>query len=62
MPDLLWFPHCCACAVLLQVFCASESVAHEEMRQACFDYLALGGMYSGKRGRPMVLLVFLHSE
>lgn len=30
-----------------QVFCASDNRAHEEMRQACFDYLALGGMYSG---------------
>lgn len=34
----------------VQVFCASDSKAHEEMRQACFDYLALGGVYSGKSG------------
>lgn len=33
-----------------QVFCASDSRAHEEMRQACFDYLALGGMYSSEAG------------
>lgn len=31
-----------------QVFCASDSKAHEEMRQACFDYLALGGVYSSE--------------
>lgn len=31
------------------MFCASDSKAHEEMRQACFDYLALGGVYSGER-------------
>ena len=35
-------------APALQVFCASDSTAHEEMRQACFDYLALGGIYSGE--------------
>jgi hypothetical protein len=35
--------------LLPQVFCASDSRAHEEMRQACFDYLALGGMYSSER-------------
>lgn len=34
----------------LQVFCASDSRAHEEMRQACFDYLALGGIYSCECG------------
>jgi hypothetical protein len=34
---------------LMQVFCASNSRAHEEMRQACFDYLALGGIYSSER-------------
>ena len=31
---------------LLQVFCATGDKAHEEMRQACFDYLSLGGIYS----------------
>lgn len=47
-------PHACStrlvsCPARLpcrQVFCASDSRAHEEMRQACFDYLALGGIYS----------------
>ena len=38
--------HCCLRRP--QVFCASDSRAHEEMRQACFDYLALGGMYSSE--------------
>jgi hypothetical protein len=28
------------------VFCVTGSKAHEEMRQACFDYLSLGGIYS----------------
>ena len=36
---------------LYRVFCASSSTAHEEMRQACFDYLALGGMYSSEWGK-----------
>ncbi len=30
----------------MQVFCAGSARAHEEMRQACFDYLRLGGIYS----------------
>lgn len=50
---------------LYKVFCASDSRAHEEMRQACFDYLALGGMYStgpvsllsGLNPRPSVLVM-----
>jgi squalene monooxygenase len=49
---------------LYKVFCASKSRAHEEMRQACFNYLALGGMYSagpisllgGINPRPSVLV------
>lgn len=49
---------------LYKVFCASDSRAHETMRQACFDYLALGGMYSagpvsllsGLNPRPSVLV------
>jgi len=31
---------------LYKVFCATGDKAHEEMRQACFDYLSLGGIYS----------------
>ncbi|PRW45481.1 arginine--tRNA chloroplastic mitochondrial-like isoform X2 isoform B [Chlorella sorokiniana] len=50
---------------LYKVFCASDSKAHEEMRQACFDYLALGGVYSagpvsllsGLNPRPSVLVM-----
>jgi len=30
----------------LQVFCYDGVAAHEEMRQACFEYLKLGGIYS----------------
>lgn len=30
----------------MQVFCYSGVPAHEEMRQACFEYLKLGGIYS----------------
>ena len=30
----------------LQVFCYNGVAAHEEMRQACFEYLQLGGVYS----------------
>lgn len=49
---------------LYKVFCASGDVAHEEMRQACFDYLQLGGVYSagpisllsGLNPRPSVLV------
>eukprot|EP00798_Chlamydomonas_sp_ICE-L_P022067 gene22067-29132_t len=31
---------------LYKVFCFTGDKAHEEMRQACFDYLSLGGVYS----------------
>lgn len=49
---------------LYSVFCSTGSAAHEEMQQACFDYLALGGMYaagpvsllSGLNPRPSVLV------
>ena len=48
-----------------QVFCYRGSAAHEEMRQACFDYLRLGGWYSagpvsllsGLNPRPSVLVM-----
>ncbi|BDA46860.1 Squalene epoxidase 1 [Coccomyxa sp. Obi] len=50
---------------LYQVFCYRGSAAHEEMRQACFDYLRLGGWYSagpvsllsGLNPRPSVLVM-----
>ncbi|KAL3843821.1 hypothetical protein ACJIZ3_001224 [Penstemon smallii] len=31
---------------LYKVFCASPDLARKEMRQACFDYLSLGGIFS----------------
>ncbi len=31
---------------LYRVFCSTGSTAQEDMRQACFDYLRLGGVYS----------------
>ncbi len=31
---------------VVQVFCYNGVAAHEEMRQACFEYLKLGGIYS----------------
>ncbi|KAJ0700533.1 putative squalene monooxygenase [Helianthus annuus] len=51
---------------LYKVFCASPDPARKEMRQACFDYLSLGGicsqgpisLLSGLNPRPIVL--FLH--
>ncbi|KAK1414582.1 hypothetical protein QVD17_30329 [Tagetes erecta] len=51
---------------LYKVFCASPDPARKEMRNACFDYLSLGGMcsegpislLSGLNPRPLVL--FLH--
>lgn len=50
---------------LYKVFKASKSRAHEEMREACFNYLALGGVYSagpvsllgGINPRPSVLVM-----
>ncbi|XP_073119241.1 squalene monooxygenase SE1-like [Henckelia pumila] len=51
---------------LYKVFCASSDQARAEMRQACFDYLSLGGIFStgpisllsGLNPRPLSL--FLH--
>ena len=48
-----------------QVFCYTGDKAHEVMRQACFDYLRLGGMYSsgpisllsGMNPRPSILVM-----
>lgn len=50
---------------LYQVFCGNGERWSEEMRQACFDYLRLGGVYaegpisllSGLNPRPSVLVV-----
>ncbi|XP_022855568.1 squalene monooxygenase-like [Olea europaea var. sylvestris] len=38
---------------LYKVFCASPDQARKEMRQACFDYLSLGGIFSNG---PVALL------
>ncbi|KAL2231504.1 squalene monooxygenase-like [Sesamum indicum] len=51
---------------LYKVFCASPDPARKEMREACFDYLSLGGIFSegpvsllsGLNPRPLSL--FLH--
>ncbi|KAL3721171.1 hypothetical protein ACJRO7_005915 [Eucalyptus globulus] len=50
---------------LYKVFCASPDPARKEMRQACFDYLSLGGIYSlgpiallsGLNPRPLSLVL-----
>ncbi|XP_075520794.1 squalene monooxygenase SE1-like [Primulina tabacum] len=50
---------------LYQVFCASSDQARAEMRQACFDYLSLGGIFStgpisllsGLNPRPLSLVL-----
>ncbi|PSR99943.1 Squalene monooxygenase [Actinidia chinensis var. chinensis] len=50
---------------LYQVFCASPDQALKEMRQACFDYLSLGGVFStgpvsllsGLNPRPLSLVL-----
>lgn len=50
---------------LYKVFCYTGDKAHEEMTQACFDYLALGGIYSsgpvsllsGLNPKPSVLVM-----
>ncbi|KAH9615411.1 hypothetical protein KSS87_013446 [Heliosperma pusillum] len=50
---------------LYKVFCASSDDAHKEMREACFDYLSLGGecsngpvaLLSGLNPRPLSLVV-----
>jgi hypothetical protein len=49
---------------LYKVFCASPDEARKEMRQACFDYLSLGGvcsegpvsLLSGLNPRPLSLV------
>lgn len=38
---------------LYKVFCASPDPARKEMREACFDYLSLGGVFSNG---PLALL------
>lgn len=50
---------------LYQVFSASPDEARKEMRQACFDYLSLGGIFSsgpvsllsGLNPRPLILVL-----
>ncbi|XP_054800589.1 squalene monooxygenase SE2-like isoform X3 [Prosopis cineraria] len=50
---------------LYMVFCASPDPARKEMRQACFDYLSLGGIFSngpisllsGLNPRPLSLVL-----
>jgi squalene monooxygenase len=50
---------------LYKVFCASSDPARNEMRQACFDYLSLGGVFStgpvsllsGLNPRPLSLVL-----
>ncbi|CAJ1961424.1 unnamed protein product [Sphenostylis stenocarpa] len=50
---------------LYKVFCASTDPARKEMRQACFDYLSLGGVFSdgpisllsGLNPRPLSLVL-----
>jgi squalene monooxygenase len=50
---------------LYKVFCASPDPASIEMRQACFDYLSLGGVFSngpiallsGLNPRPLSLVL-----
>jgi squalene monooxygenase len=50
---------------LYKVFCASPDRARKEMREACFDYLSLGGVFStgpvsllsGLNPRPLSLVL-----
>ncbi|CAI0393537.1 unnamed protein product [Linum tenue] len=50
---------------LKDVFCASPDKARQEMREACFDYLSLGGVFSsgpvsllsGLNPRPLSLVL-----
>ncbi|XP_027179092.1 squalene epoxidase 3-like isoform X1 [Coffea eugenioides] len=52
-------------AALYKVFCASSDQARKEMREACFDYLSLGGvcsngpiaLLSGLNPRPLSLVL-----
>ncbi|CAJ2643860.1 squalene monooxygenase 1 [Trifolium pratense] len=54
---------------LYKVFCASPDPARKEMRQACFDYLSLGGLFSegpvsllsGLNPRPLSLVLHFFS-
>jgi hypothetical protein len=54
---------------LYKVFCVTGSNAHEEMRQACFDYLALGNtcasgpvsLLSGLNPSPSLLVMHFFS-
>lgn len=54
---------------LYKVFCVTGSKAHEEMRQACFDYLAKGGacasgpvsLLSGLNPSPSLLVMHFFS-
>lgn len=51
---------------LYKVFCASPDEARKEMREACFDYLSLGGVFSSgpvallSGLNPSPLSLFLH--
>lgn len=50
---------------LYKVFCASSDAGSKEMREACFDYLSLGGVFSegpvallsGLNSSPLILLL-----
>ncbi|WRX10020.1 Squalene epoxidase - like 2 [Theobroma cacao] len=42
---------------LYKVFSGSSDPARREMRKACFDYLSLGGLYSGMNPRPLKLIL-----
>ncbi|KAM7279902.1 hypothetical protein ACFE04_007036 [Oxalis oulophora] len=54
---------------LYKVFCASPDPARQEIRQACFDYLSLGGAFSegpvsllsGLNPRPSILVLHFFS-
>lgn len=54
---------------LYKVFCASSDPARTEMRNACFDYLSLGGvcstgpiaLLSGLNPRPLSLVLHFFS-
>ena len=50
---------------LYKMFCSSPDQTRKEMRQACFDYLSLGGIFSngpvsllsGLNSRPLILVL-----
>ncbi|KAA8545715.1 hypothetical protein F0562_020834 [Nyssa sinensis] len=52
-------------AALYRVFCASPDEAWKEIREACYDYMSLGGLFSdgpvallsGLKPRPLSLLL-----